>query len=207
MGNAYPCKAKKSHPSVKKQRVNQTILNRIFHIAKKKHHLTPAVKTERNMDKYREKMHVDDMDVVRLEVHMTSHIKGLIDYLESNHNKLADTGKYVSKTVTKSSNPEIHVLGLLVLRDLLNNIEKFSYNQDMLSRLVGGQGLENVTLTIEERRKIFQVPDPNDEGALDNSPDIVGFKSDMMGNIMEFEGSVMEVLSFTCDRKRNPLCK
>ena len=209
MGNAYPCGSTKRRLSRKKQRmqrVNQTILDRIFHIAKTKHQHRPTIKSERKMEKYREKMHVEDTDVARLEMLMNSHIKGLIDYLESNHNKLADTGKYVSKAVTKSSNPEIHILGLLVLRDLLNNIEKFSYDEDYLSRLVGGQGLENATLTMEERRRIFRAPDPSEEDAPDKSPEIVGYKSDMMGNIMEFEGSVMEVLSFTCDRKKNPLC-
>jgi hypothetical protein len=147
---------------------------------------------------------------MRLETHVKSHIKALVDYLESNNNKLGDTGKYVYKKVSKSLDPEVHIIGLIVLRELLSQLRKFSYDRDLLCKLMGSGGIDNAALTKEEKKKLYRQQEQEESGAGTSNEagtDIPQFNNNIMGNIIEFEGSVIETLYFVLDQKRNPYCK
>lgn len=207
MGNAL----KKSPCHWKKTKLAYiVILKRIFHGSKAYRQTDRRSAIHKKLQKRHHRINIPEEEAIRLETHVKSHIKALVDYLESNNNKLGDTGKYVYKKVSKSLDPEVHMIGLIVLRELFGELRRFSYDRDLLCKLMGAGGIDNAALTKEEKKKLYRQQEQEENAAgTSNEPgaDITLFKSDIMGNIIEFEGFVIETLYFVLDQKRNPYCK
>ncbi len=186
------------------------ILKRIFHGSKAYRQTDRASVIHKKLQKRHHRINIPEEETIRLETYVKSHIKGLVDYLESNNNKLGDTGKYVYKKVSRSLDPEVHIIGLIVLRELLGELRKFSYDRDLLCKLMGAGGIDNAALTKEEKKKLYRQQEQDESvGAASNEAgvDLTLYKNDLMGNIIEFEGLVVETLYFVLDQKRNPYCK
>ena len=201
MGNAH-CKPKWGRA----YSVYKSLIDNIFDTSHQHHRFISVTKIEKKLHKRSEKMHVSATERAELEAHVHTNIKPLIDYLERNNNKLADSGNYLSQIITKSSNPEVHVIGLLIIRALLEELKKFSYDKDLVSKMMGNEGLDNTALTGEEKRRIYKFQVREDEIVQNPDLGLTEFDSDIMGNILQFQTSVAEVLAFILDRKRNPLC-
>jgi len=206
MGNVLkksPCHSKKNkQPSI-------VILKRIFNGSKSYNPTDQSSIVQKKLKKRHHRINIPENEALRLESHVKSNIKALVDYLEGNNNKLGDTGKYVYKKVSKSLDPEVHIIGLIVLRELLGELKKFSYDRDLLCKLMGAGGIDNAALTKEEKKKLYRQQEQEDSGgnlASEAGADITLYNNNIMGNIIEFEGSVVETLYFVLDQKRNPYC-
>jgi len=207
MGNALkksPCHWKKS------KLAHIVILKRIFNGTKASLPADPSSMVQKKLKKRHHRRQIPENEAVRLESHVKTHIKALVDYLEGNNNKLGDTGQYVYKKVSKSLDPEVHIIGLIVLRELLGELKKFSYDRDLLCKLMGAGGIDNTALTKEEKKKIYRQQEQDESGVIlpneGAGADITLYNNNIMGNIIEFEGSVIETLYFVLDQKRNPYC-
>ena len=207
MGNAL----KKSPCHWKKNKLAYiVILKRIFHGSKPYHQTDRKSAIHRKLKKRHHRTNIPEEEAIRLETYVKSHIKALVDYLESNNNKLGDTGKYVYRKVSKSLDPEVHIIGLIILRELFGELRRFSYDRDLLCKLMGAGGIDNAALTKEEKKKLYRQQEQEESvGGASNEAgaDLTLYKSDIMGNIIEFEGFVVETLYYVLDQKRNPYCK
>ncbi len=183
MGNAPICK--KSVCSQPRP-VYKTIISNIFNVALDKSKLESERDSVENnplliFDK-------DEKEIARLRAHVKVHIKSLIDYLETNHNKLAECGFHLSQRMTASFNPEIHALILIISEELLNESRRFSYDKNLLNQLIQSK------TSVSKENKEF-----NDANA--------SFTSDYNStnfteNLIQFEGYIVDILTYTFDWKK-----
>ena len=183
------------------------ILNRIYSITRQKSKRWLKISIHKSLEISQEKTRVSIEQELVLRSHVKNNIKALIDYLGSNHNKLPDTGKFVYKKASKSLDPEVHIVSLLVIKELLSNLNKFTYDQDLLCKLMGRRN-ESASIPNEEK-KLFYLDKCSDENnEVGSSVDVAPpNNTEMKGNIIEFEGLVIELLYFILDQRRNPHCK
>jgi hypothetical protein len=134
-----------------------------------------------------------DADVNKLNSHVKANIKGLIDHLESNNNKLIDVGYYLSKHVTHSNNPETYLVGLFVLNELITESKKFRYDASLASKM----RMARVDSNIDE-------PDDAERNDDAMTPD---YNRHLTQNIMQFEDSSLDILVFLLDKSYNPYRK
>lgn len=198
MGNAILCR---NAPCTQPRPVYKTVLQQIFQIAVEKPKTEPGStknSTIDNMETTASKTSPDQIDVPKLQAHVKSHIKGLIDYLEGSHNKLIDTGNYLHKVVTGSFNPDIHMLGLLVIIELLDASSKFTHDKNFLAKLHQRSGNDG-----EEGAKGENKAQKKASKDLENSS-FLEYGQSLRGNVLQFEDNVVEILSFLLDGKKNP---
>ena len=60
-----------------------------------------------------------------LQAHVKNHTKTLIDHIESNREKLVETIIYIKKTIYTNNNIEYHLVGVFILMEIVNNLNKF----------------------------------------------------------------------------------
>lgn len=199
MGNAILCR---NAPCTQPRPVYKTVLQQIFQIAVEKPKSEPGSTKSSTIDNNEtatSKSSPEQIDLPKLQAHVKSHIKGLIDYLEGSHNKLIDTGNYLYKVVTNSFNPDIHMLGLLVIIELLDASSKFTHDKAFLAKLHQRSGNE----AEEGAKGELQKKASKD---LENSS-FMELGQTLRGNVLQFEDNVVEILSFLLDGRKNPFSK
>jgi len=204
MGNTALCKSTPCTTNPKP--VYKTILSQIFQIALEKSVSDASTNKSFNADTSETtiKLPSDNVDVPRLEAHVKSHIKGLIDYLEGSHKKLIDTGAYLNKVITGSFNPNIHMLGLLTIIELLSASSKFSHNADFLTKL--RQRGKNDTEEIGKDSSASKINQDQNKG-FDSSLYEDNIYQDFKDNIVQFENHVIEIVIYLLDSKIDNLRK
>jgi hypothetical protein len=202
MGNSAICK---STPCGNPKPVYKTVLSQIFQIAYEKPRLETSASKSMNLDSSdpNNKSLPENVDVPKLEAHVKSHVKALIDYLEGSHNKVIDTGAYLHKVITGSFNPEVHMLGILTINELLNASSKFSHDKSFLEKLRRRSQFED-NKTEENVKDGGQTSKANKE--LDNSS-FADYAQNLRSNIVQFEDYYIEIVIFLLDDKRNPFRK
>lgn len=181
------------------------ILNRIYNGAKPKFPGNPQFSSRKMKKRYQEKKRVSNEEQLRLEVHVKNNIKALVDYLESNHNKLADTGTFIYKKASRSLDPEVHIVSLLIMKELLNQLKKFTNDKNLLCKLMvsrNGRVSDEEKKQFEEREGNIAI-----EENYAGSDVAVPYNTELKANIIEFEGSVIELLYFILDQRKNLTCK
>jgi len=204
MGNSAICK---SAPCGNPKPVYKTVLSQIFQIAYEKPRPDNATNKSVNLDSSdpNNKSSPENVDVPKLEAHVKSHVKALIDYLEGSHNKVIDTGAYLHKVITGSFNPEVHMLGILTIIELLGVSSKFSHDQSFLEKLRRRSQFED-NKTEENAKDGGNHQKSKGNNALDNSS-FAEYAQNLRSNIVQFEDYYVEIVIFLLDEKRNPFRK
>ena len=204
MGNTALCKSGPCTTNPKP--VYKTVLGQIFSIAFEKAGPDNSSNKSFSNDTTETtlKLSADIVDVPKLEAHVKSHIKALIDYLEGNHKKLIDTGTDLNKRITGSINPIIHMLGLLTIIELSNASSKFSHDKNFLARL--RQRGKNDTEENAKDSSANKIPSEQNK-ALDSSFNEEHSYQNFKDNIVQFENHVIEILIFLLDPKSDTLRK
>lgn len=123
--------------------------------------------------------------------------------MEGSHNKVIDTGAYLNKAITGSFNPEVHVLGILTIIELLSASSKFSHDKSCLEKLRRRSQFED-NKTEENVKDVGQTSKANKE--LDNSS-FADYAQNLRIKIVQFEDYDIEIVIFLLDDKRNPFRK
>jgi hypothetical protein len=183
MGNASICKktvCSQPRPMYK------TVISNIFNIALEKNKLDAELAAEENNPIAIAER--EQKEIARLRAHVKVHIKGLIDYLETNHSKLAECGFHLNQRMTASFNPEIHALVLLICEELMKESKRFSYDKNFYTQLIQSK------TSASKDNKDFN--DPNTSFVNEYT------SNSLTENLLQFEGSVVEILTFILDWKR-----
>ena len=204
MGNSAICK---SAPCGNPKPVYKTVLSQIFQIAYEKPRPDATTTKSMNLDSSdpNNKSSPENVDVPKLEAHVKSHVKALIDYLEGSHNKVIDTGAYLHKVITGSFNPEVHMLGILTIIELLSASSKFSHDKSFLEKLRRRSQFED-NKTEENAKDGGNNQQSKGNNALDNSS-FADYAQNLRSNIVQFEDYYIEIVIFLLDDKRNPFRK
>ena len=202
MGNTILCR---NTTCTQPRPVYKTVLTQIFQMGWEKPRVDSS-STKNNSIDHNETINRNPSEIVvdipKLQAHVNSHIKGLIDYLEGSHKKLVDTGSYIQKVVTGTFNPDIHMLGLLVIIELIKASPKFTHDKNFLEKL-------HQRATNEE----FIKAEGNDkpENKLPSKPidlessSFADYGTNLKDNVAYFDNCVVETLAFLLDEKRNNL--
>ena len=166
--------------------VYKTIINEIFKV---------ALANNQNQS---EIVSHPEIDTVKLENHVQANIKGLIDHLESNNNKLIDCGNYLNKIVKNTLNPEVFITCLFVFNSLIIESKKFKYDSNLLKRLKMQRNFSQIDESDQDNLNINneKLPDDSIESALH-----------LTENIVLFEDNLLEILIYMLDEVHNNYSK
>lgn len=186
MGNSYLCGNK---PCAQPRPVYKTILNNLFKLTPEKKSEDNATSSQSNKidESSKERAKNIKSEVVNLEAHVKSQIKGLVDYLETNHNKVAECGDQIYKRMDSSVHIEVHLVGLMIFTELLTESKKFTHDKTFLSRLVLQK---KDTLTKQDMNEKEKESDNN------------SFMDAITDGIIEFETNAIEAMSYIFSTKK-----
>jgi len=138
------------------------------------------------------------IDEEKLQAHVKLHIKSLIDYLETNHNKLTECGNHIYNRICGSFHQEVHIVGLMVIIELLNESKKFTYDKNFVNKLMM---MKSGTLTKNDRADSEIDHFKTDR---DNEPNsFAEYNNNLTDNILEFESSVIEIIIEMLEKRKS----
>jgi hypothetical protein len=185
MGNSYLCGSK---GCVQPRPVYKTILNNLFKLnTEKKPEDNPTTSpVNKNEDTTKENAKNIKSEAIVIEAHVKSQIKSLVDYLETNHNKVAECGEHIFSRMKSSVQIENHLIGLMIFIELLNESKKFTHDKTFLSRLA-----------LQKKDTITKQEINEKEKDSDNN----SFMDAITDGIIEFERYPIEAMIFIFSNK------
>jgi hypothetical protein len=139
------------------------------------------------------------IDEEKLQSHVKSHTKGLIDYLETNHNKLAECGTQISNRICGSLHHETQIVGLMVIIELLNESKKFTYDKNFISKLMMQKSTNTFTKNERANNDLDSYKNEKDSEANSFSE----YNNNLTDNILEFEATVIDIMIEMLEKKKS----
>ena len=125
-------------------------------------------------------------------------MKTLLDHLESDQSKLAETGRYLEKVITTTINPETHLTGIFVLKELMNEFQNISK--------------EKIGIISSNKTKLRTSLDLNREHSVNlgsrieraQSESLIMNQQGFTEALLQFENSFKEIILFLLNEDANP---
>lgn len=141
------------------------------------------------------------IDVPKLQANVRTQMKTLVDHLESDQSKLAETGKYLEKIITTTINPETHLTGIFVLTELMDALQGISKEKsEVMSPSKTKKVKTNFNLARENRRMADSMEREQTESPIMN-------QQVLTEAFLQFETSFKEIILFLLDEDANPFSK